>query len=210
MTALDSILLKLLPIQRLNDLRLAKASKGALKAEFKDDKGRWWYTFADGQDMPLARLAEQQTHLQFLAAGLTGQSFKDAMDVLTECLALQDIVKAGVIIHDLKELPKNIVNVHALINVISVNYIREDENPNLVSPSIHKQKCNWMLEQIEEGSFFLKQPSLMRSLSPFNLSGQQLTDNLAACLKLLKEQKQRLDIIRSMNNEARSEKTATT
>jgi hypothetical protein len=57
MTTFDSILLKLLPVQRLNNLRLSKASKENLKAEFTDELGRWWYTFQDEQDLPLIRLA---------------------------------------------------------------------------------------------------------------------------------------------------------
>jgi hypothetical protein len=102
MTTFDSILLKLLPVQRLNNLRLSKASKENLKAEFTDELGRWWYTFQDEQDLPLIRLASQQTYLQYMAAGLTGKHFDEAMELLTECLAKQDIVKAGVVIHELK------------------------------------------------------------------------------------------------------------
>jgi len=195
---LDSILLKLLPIQRLNQVRLAKESKDGLKAEFKDELCRWWYTFNDEQDFPVIRLASQQTYLQYMAAGLTGKHFADAMELLTECLAKQDIVNAGVVIHELKESPKKVVNLHALVNVLAVHYIRQDEDPNHFSESIHQQKCDWMLEQIEQGSFFLSQPSLLKSLSPFGISGQQLTNSLAAFQKVLKQQKIRLDSLRSM------------
>jgi hypothetical protein len=198
MALLDSILLKFLPVQRLNNLRLSKASKENLKAEFTDELGRWWYTFQDEQDLPLIRLASQQTYLQYMAAGLTGKHFDEAMELLTECLAKQDIVKAGVVIHELNETPKKVVNLHALVNVMAVHYVRQDEDPNHFSQSIHQQKCDWMLEQIEQGSFFLSHPSLIRSLSPFNISGQQLTNSLHVFQKVMKEQKTRLDSLRSM------------
>jgi len=207
MNLLQNILIKVLPMQRLIDLRNAKNSKGKLKAEFTDENGRWWYTFSDEQDVPLIRLAAQQTHLQYLASGLTGKTFGDAMELLTECLATQDIVKAGVVIHDLKETPKRVLNLHALINVIAVNYVRSDEEPNEVNQSIHQQKCDWMLDQIEKGSFFLKQPSLIKSLSPYKISGQQLTDSLTASLKALKSQKMRWDILRSEIDHRKSQKT---
>ena len=207
MNLFHTALLKLLPMQRLINLRNAKNSKGKLKAEFTDENGRWWSTFSDEQDMPLIRLAAIQTHMQYLASGLTGQTFNAAMELLTECLAKNEIVNAGVVIHDLKETPKKILNLHSLINIIAVNYVRSDEDPNEVNESIHQQKCNWMLEQIEEGSFFLSHPSLIKSLNPFNLSGQQLESNLAACLKVLKSQRQRWDILRSMNESSKSTKT---
>jgi len=207
MNLINSILLKVLPMQRLIDLRNAKNSRGKLKAEFKDENGRWWYTFADEQDIPLIRLAAQQTHLQYLASGLTGQSFTDAMDLLTECLAKNEIVNAGVVIHDLKETPKKILNLHALINVIAVNYVRSDEEPNEVNESIHQQKCNWMLDQVEQGSFFLSHPSLIQSLNPFKISGQSLENSLAASLKNLREIKHRWDTLRSMNEAKESPKT---
>jgi len=207
MNIIHTALLKLLPMQRLINLRNAKNSKGKLKAEFTDENGRWWSTFSDEQDMPLIRLAAIQTHMQYLASGLTGQTFNAAMELLTECLAKNEIVNAGVVIHDLKETPKKILNLHSLINIIAVNYVRSDEDPNEVNESIHQQKCNWMLEQIEEGSFFLSHPSLIKSLNPFNLSGQQLESNLAACIKVLKNQRQRWDILRSMNESSKSTKT---
>ena len=207
MNIIHTALLKLLPMQRLINLRNAKNSKGKLKAEFTDENGRWWSTFSDEQDMPLIRLAAIQTHMQYLASGLTGQTFNAAMELLTECLAKNEIVNAGVVIYDLKETPKKILNLHSLINIIAVNYVRSDEEPNEVNESIHQQKCNWMLEQIEDGSFFLSQPSLIKSLNPFNLSGQQLESNLAACIKVLKNQRQRWDILRSMNESSKSTKT---
>jgi hypothetical protein len=198
MSLLNSLLLKILPIQRLTELQRAKESKGKLRYEFTDELNRKWYTFNDEKDLPLVRLASQQTYLQYMAAGLTGKHFNDAMDLLTECLAKQDIVKAGVVIHELKETPKKVVNLHALINVIAINYVRQDEETESFSESIHQQKCDWMLEQVEKGTFFLNHPSLLKSLNPYGISGQQLINNLAVFQRVIKEQKIRLDSLRSM------------
>ena len=209
MNTIDKILIALLPMQRLENARKAKLSKGNLQFEFKDDYGRKWYTFRDKEDMPLSRLAEQQTHLQYLASGLSGEMFSEAMETLTECMANNDTVNAGVIIHDLKEIPKKITNLHTLINLIAVNYIREDEDYQVVNHSIHQQKCDWILQQVEEGSFFLSQPSLKALLNPFKTSGQLLKDSLSVFQSLLKSHKQRLSLIRSEISKRESAETDT-
>lgn len=188
-------------MQRLEDKRKAKLSKGKLQFAFKDGYGRKWYTFRDAEDMPLSRLAGQQTSLQYLASGLSGQMFKDAMETLTECLAKDDKVNAGVIVHDLKELPKNVLNLDTMISIIAYNYVREDEDMNIVTQSVHQDKCNWIYNQVENGTFFLSHPTLITMLSPFRLSGQHLKSNLAAFQAVQRKLKQRLDLIRSQINE---------
>ena len=207
MNLLDSLLLSILPMQRLEDKRKAKLSKGKLQFAFKDDYGRKWYTFRDAEDMPLSRLAGQQTSLQYLASGLSGQMFQDAMETLTECLAKDDKVNAGVIVHDLKELPKTVLNLDTMISIIAYNYVREDEDMNVVTASIHQDKCNWIYNQIEKGSFFLSHPTLIKMLNPFKTSGQHLRDSLAVFQNVLRKQKQRLDLIRSQISERESTKT---
>ena len=197
MNLLDNILLAILPMQRLENLRRAKLSKGKLQFAFKDSNGLKWYSFRDKDDVPLSRLAAQQTALQYLAAGLSGQHFQDAMEALTECLAKDDKVNAGVIVHDLKELPKNVLNLDTMISLIAYNYVREDEEAETVNASIHQDKCNWILSQVENGTFFLTHPTLMRLLNPLKTSGQQLMYSFAEFQKVQRGLKQRLDIIRS-------------
>lgn len=207
MNLLDRLAIAVLPMQRLENARKVLYSKANLEFAFKDNYGRKWYTFRDKEDMPVIRLAEMQTHLQYLASGLSGQHFSDAMETLTECIAKNDTVNAGVIIHDLKELPKKIINIHTIVNIIAVNYVREDEDANEVKASIHQQKCDWILDQIESGGFFLIHPTLKSLLTPFKTSGEYLRDNLDVFQAVLRSQRQRLDLIRSMIEESESKKT---
>lgn len=200
------VLVSLLPMQSLYDAWRAKESKGKLQFEFKDAFGRKWYTFRDSADIPISRLAAQHTALQYLASGLSGKMFSDAMDTLTECLAKNDSVMAGTIVYDLKELPKTVLNLDAMISIIAYNYVREDESENNVNQSIHQEKCNWIMTQIENGSFFLSHPSLILLLNPYKISGQHLKDSLAEFQAVLKRQNQRLSIIHSMIEERKSKK----
>lgn len=197
MSLIDNILLAILPMQRLENVRRAKLSKGKLEFAFKDSNGLKWYSFRDKEDVPLSRLAAQQTALQYLASGLSGQHFQDAMEALTECLAKDDKVNAGVIVHDLKELPKTVLNLDTMISLIAYNYVREDEEAETVVQSIHQDKCNWIYSQVEQGTFFLTHPSLIRLLNPLRTSGQQLKDSLSEFQRVVRKQRERLSIIRS-------------
>jgi len=197
MKLLDRILIAVLPMDRLNTVRNAKLSKGKLQFAFKDSNGLNWYSFRDKEDVPLSRLAAQQTSLQYLAAGLSGQHFQDAMEALTECLAKDDKVNAGVIVHDLKELPKTVLNLDTMISLIAYNYVREDEEVEVINQSIHQDKCNWIYSQVEQGTFFLTHPTLMRLLNPLRTSGQQLKDSLSEFQRVVRKQRERLSIIRS-------------
>lgn len=207
MKLIESILTTILPMERLINYRNAKLSKGKLEFAFKDNYGRKWHYFRDREDMPLSRLAEQQTHLQYLASGLSGDMFKDAMVQLNESLAEGDFVNAGVIVHDLQEIPKKITNIEAMVNVIAINYVRDDEDAMTVNQSIHAQKCDFIIDQLETGGFFLSHPSLKESLKTFGITGQHLSGSLPEFLKVLRKFRTRLDLIRSETSKRKSQKT---
>lgn len=207
MKLIDSILTTVLPMERLINYRNAKLSKGKLDFAFKDNYGRKWYYFRDREDMPLSRLAEQQTHLQYLASGLSGDMFKDACNQMKECLSEGDSVSAGVILHDLQEIPKKITNIEAMVNVIAVNYVRDDEDAMTVTQSVHDQKCDFIIDQLETGGFFLSHPSLKVLLKTFGITGQHLSDSLPEFLKVLRKFRTRLDLIRSEMSKRKLQKT---
>lgn len=197
MKLLDRLIIATFDVQRLFELQKAKATKAKLKAEFKDDLGRWYYTFQDDNDFPLSRTASQQTALQYLASGLTGKQFEDAMEALTVALANNNPIDAGAIIHRLTELPKTILNLDAIINVVAANYIREDEEPMIYNQTIHDQKCNWIMQQVEEGGFFLKSPKWIALLRGLGITSQVLTDNLQGWQLQKRQLKALLDLTRS-------------
>jgi hypothetical protein len=197
MKVIDRLILSTFDIQRLFELQKTKATKAKLKAEFRDELGRWWYTFQDEAEFPLSRTASQQTALQYLASGLTGKQFENAMEALTVAIANNNPIDAGAIVHRLTELPKTILNLDAIINVVAANYIREDEEPMTFSKTIHDQKCNWIMGQVEAGGFFLKSPKWILLLRQLGITSEALTDNLTAW-QLQKQQLQiLLDLTRS-------------
>ena len=170
---LNNLLTKLIGSQRLSDLHrynAAKYAKGQMVAEFLDDKGRWYYSFRDEADIPITRLSEAHTHLQYMAAGMSAETFTAAMETVTEMFAKSDFIKAGVVINDIQDLNKKIVNFDAMVNIIAVYYVREDEDVATVNTSIHAEKCDFLKSETEDGRFFFRLPKLIRLLGGQTLS----------------------------------------
>ena len=186
--------------QRLSDwhrVNQAAQVRSGMQAEFKDDKGRWYYSFRDEGDVPITRLSEAHTHLQYMAAGLSAETWKQALETITICLAKQDIIKAGVVINDLTDLEKKIVNLDALVNIIAINYVREDEDVSKVSASIHAEKCDFLKHETEEGRFFFRLPMFVRLLSGLTVSKQDATTLSRNFLQVSENLKRRWSILRS-------------
>jgi hypothetical protein len=180
MGVLSNLLTKLIGSQRLSDLHRANASKyakGQMVAEFLDDKGRWYYSFRDESDVPITRLSEAHSHMQYMAAGLSAESFKSAMDTMTELFAKSQFIQAGVVLNDMNDLNRKIVNLDAMVNIIAVYYVREDEDVVSVNASIHAEKCDFLKSETDEGRFFFRLPRFIKLLS-----GQTLSKEDAASL----------------------------
>ena len=142
-----NLLIKLLGEKRLSRIYREYASKQiktGMKAEFQDNNGLWYYSFKDEQDLPITRSSKSQTYSQYLSAGLNGEMFDEAYKQINELFAKGDHIGAGVIINDLKELKQNIVNIDVIVNIIAVNYVREDENPVEINEVIHQEKCDFL------------------------------------------------------------------
>ena len=171
-----SLLIKLLGEERLSNIYrsyAAKQIKAGLKGEFQDNQGRWYYSFRDDQDLPHTRSAKSQTYSQYLAAGLSGDMFKEAYTRINELFAHADYLGAGVIINDLKELNQNIVNVDIIINIMAVNYVREDEEVAVISDTIHQEKCDFLKSETEHGRFFFRMPEWLNLLKKAGILSEE-------------------------------------
>jgi len=186
--------------QRLSDWHRLNASKKvrqSMQAEFKDDKGRWYYSFRDEGDVPITRLSEAHTYMQYMAAGLSSETIKQALDTVTTCLAKQDIVRAGVVINDLTDLEKKIVNFDSLVNIIAVNYVREDEDTASISASIHAEKCDYLKHETEQGRFFFRLPIFVKLLNGLTVSKNDATTLFRNFQQVTENLKRRWSILRS-------------
>ena len=175
---LNNTIIKLLGEERLCEIyrkHAAKQIRKGMVAEFQDDQGRWYYSIKDVEFTPITRPAEAQTAIQYLAAGMTGDSFEHAMNTLTACIAKNDTIGAGAIVSDLLEFKKKVINFDAIVNIIAVNYIREDEDGVHISSTIHAEKCEFLKRETEAGRFFFRLPLLTSLLNGQAVSNEQLT-----------------------------------
>jgi hypothetical protein len=105
-----------------------------------------------------------------MAAGLNAETWRKALDTINVCFAKSDMIGAGVVLHGLTDLEKRIVNLDAMVNVLAVNYVREDEDPTTINTVIHSEKCNYLKHETEHGRFFFRLPMCLRLLSVVTLS----------------------------------------
>ena len=168
-----NLLVELIGERRLSEIyrrHAARQVREGMKAEFQDGMGRWYYSFRDDGDIPIARTSAAHTHMQYMAAGLDAETWKKAMSTITELLAKSEIVKAGAVINDMTDLEKKIINFDAVINIIAVHYVREDEDTGAISDSIHAEKCDFLKSETEEGRFFFRLPMFARLLNQSTIS----------------------------------------
>jgi hypothetical protein len=184
-------------IERQYRLLQVRNAKKNLQYEFTDEMGRKWYTYIDDGLMSMGRLAEQNTHLQYLATGLSGEQFTEAINTAFTLFDKGEHSKAGAVLIEIQEMPKRVINLHAFINIVAVSYLRDDEDINAFSTKIHQEKCDWMLNQIDTGRFFFQHPSFVRECKKYQLTGKMLENNLNAYRQVLANFRAFLNTVRS-------------
>lgn len=162
---------------------LAKRSKENLEAAFHDNQGRLYYTFRDADRIPAERVAEAHVYLQFLAAGIDPDTFKESIKTIEAHFAKGETVNACAVLHFMSEHGRRIVNFDAMVNVIAVNHVREDEDPMIFNKTIHAEKCNFLKSETQEGRFFFRLPMCLKFLNDATLSTKDLETLWAEYIK---------------------------
>jgi len=197
---INNLLTKLIGSQRLSDLHrynAAKYAKGQMVAEFLDDKGRWYYSFPDEATVPHTRLSEGHTHREYLAVGLSAAMINEAFNTMTELHAHGKHVQASIVLFDMMDLNKKVVNFDSIINIMAVNYVREDEDVVSISSTIHGEKCDFLKSEAEGGRFFFQLPSFLKLLNGQTLSKSDATNLYREFLAQKENLKRRWSILLS-------------
>lgn len=125
-----------------------------------DLNGKSYYVFNDSLDMPLERLAKIEEYKIWVASGLHSNVVDQLCDSAEEILAGgltkgKGAAKLGLILSEIRERKNMSVPVELLYNILAVQLIREDENPNSFHNEIHLQKIVALKDITEkQGSFF--------------------------------------------------------
>lgn len=161
-----------------------------MKYEFTAMSGHHYYTYTGAMDMPLSRSARSTEYMDWLQNGLNPNDFERIANELTNCLAHinartkeapDKATTAGLLINEMLMRKKSATPYFVLINFIANNIVRDDENPNTWSSTIHAAKCDEIEAEMDVGNnaFFFALP-LLRDFSRLqNMSPSELTIYLA-------------------------------
>lgn len=161
-----------------------------LKYEITSLSGRRYYSFPEKMALPFQRLSKGLEYIEWLKNGISAEDFDRIRHELTTCLAhikantdqsKAMTTKAGLLISEMERRRVSAVPYYVLVNLAANYLIRDDEEPQVISPVIHHEKCDDIENELNNGNnaFFLTIPQL-RVLSVLQtLSVEDLTNYLA-------------------------------
>lgn len=173
-----------------------------LKFEFVSQSGNRYHTFKGKMDLPTIRVVKHQEFMDWYANGLMPKDHKKIRMQLFECLAhikaktkesAERTIQAGLLLNELELRYTLATPLTAIINIAANLLIREDEDPNKFSASIHEAKCDDIEKELENGTcaFFFNIPQLRNILKLPASSPEEL----AMLLQKLQSEEIRLNAV---------------
>lgn len=152
---------------------------GSMEYAFLDLNGKKYYSFPETLALPLERLGKIQEFLQWITSGLTGDTLEwlcTEMDkILSDGLKHgKNAGKLGMIITEIRERKNMAIPVELMYNLLAVQIIREDENPETFNNQIHMEKIVALKElNDQEGGFFFGRKELKVLSNLLNMSPEE-------------------------------------
>ena len=166
---------------------------GQYKYEFTAHSGLRYYSIPESVAVPLKRYAKILEYNDWIENGINAKELGSIYNQLLDCHAQirvgNDVKKyntdAGVLLNELILRQRMAFPYNVFQNLIAVALIREDEDPYIISPEIHKQKCDEIEFEIDSGKadFFLNIPQLKQYSTILNLSSEERLQFLVDCRK---------------------------
>lgn len=173
-----------------------------LTLAFVDTNGKAWFEYPDEMGHSVKRMAANMQVAQYLNANLSKELLTDCVSDIKTFLAKADLIGAGARLTDLMTLAESVVPVDVLVNMIANDLIREDEDPKDTNDKIHKEKCDYIKAAIENGDSFFFRLTVVKDLSnKFKISKDSWKDLLLGFQEVIATQKQRTELLHSMNLE---------
>lgn len=145
-----------------------------LNQVFIDSDGRKYYMYDDDMEIPVTRRGESVKYLQELEACLSREElgmFTDGMIVALEREEKgrfkPDFAMIGFLIKEIQLRKEGLFHPEIMFNLISTLYIREDENPSVIDPQIHKQKVEQFKLDSQGGLYDFFYSAAFKAYLPF-------------------------------------------
>ena len=143
-----------------NSIKYKPVTHRDLEYRFADRDGLKYYGFEQNTELPMQRFNKMLEFYQWLANGITPSYLDEVLDIMEKALTKgleQDkgAARIGGLIHELRTRKDMVIPLELKINILAVQYIREDEDPEKFSEAIHRDKVEVLMDQEELHSFFL-------------------------------------------------------
>ena len=117
---------------------------------FIDSNGIKYYKYIDETQIPVLRYEAIHQHIMAFQSNISKNDLKDWISTIEALLEKgnKSIVDIALLVGTLKERQNAIFEPDTLFNIISIMYIREDEDATKINPTIHKEK----IQQFEKDS----------------------------------------------------------
>lgn len=150
-----------------------------LQYAFTDQEGRKYYRFTDQLSLPVQRFNQMQEYQMWMSARLTADNLHTLVDKALEIVSNgvaqgNNSAKVSAILYQIRERQDKIVPAQVLLNILAVQYVREDEDPLVFDGDIQNQKVQAFLDDAQlANGFFLNLPELKKlttlvSISPID------------------------------------------
>lgn len=145
--------------------------KKQLEKCFVDRNGKIYYRFPESVALPVERLGKLNQFIGWISAGLTASElnyFLDEIDkALNDGLANKDkkaSARIGSLVTQIRERQNMVIHTELLYNFLAVQWVREDEAPDVYNNEIQMQKVEQFKKEVANSNsyFFFQQKELKR------------------------------------------------
>ena len=149
---------------------------------FTDSNRVKYYKFPEAMSLPVERFGKLQEFMMWMSASITPVEFDSLIDegerALMTCMTdKKGFSKIGYVFEMMRERRKMCIHTELLYNFLSVQVIREDEQPEHFNNSIHLEKIEQFKAETKDGKtydFFLR-IGLKKLNALFNMSEAEWT-----------------------------------
>lgn len=154
--------------------------KGKLELRYTDKSGNQYYGFPQDYELPLERFGKLKYYLSWMVQGISPDEQNTILDLMDKSLfnGLKDTKNAAMIgkcIEELRMREHLTIHTELLYNFLSVQWVRQDENPLVFNNQIQLEKVEAFKKENADGNtyFFFQQKELKMLSNLFKMSEQE-------------------------------------
>lgn len=150
----------------------------SLEYAFTDAKGKKYYRFPTSVSLPIERYGHLMKFITLLSARLTAENMDKILDKMLEIIQQgigkdKNAAKVAALVYELKDRESWIVPAQLVYDILAVQYVREDERPDMFDNEIHMDKVTAFKDDISKSEFFFRLPELAKLTGSILMSAEE-------------------------------------